>query len=571
MRMALLVILTAGLAVMAAAIAHANDDDPAATESQKIQAKAKKFLDKYQADLARLNKEANLASWAAACSGKAADYEKTAQCVLAMREYHSDPEHYRIVCELLRDREHYDPITARALYVAKLAYEGNQLSPELLKQMVALSTEIEQQMNTFRVKFDGKEYTNNDILEMLAKENDSTKRQQYWEALKQVGEQISPKLIKLAKLRNKAARKLGYSDYWDMMIRLQEHNPEQLLAIFAELEEMTNEPFKQMKDTLDAELARRFKIEPGALMPWHYDNPFFQAAPPSEKVDLDEFYKDKTKEEIVEIARKFYAGIGLPIESILVRSDLYERPGKDQHAFCTSIDREGDVRTLLNIKPTAEWMDTMLHEQGHGVYDLYIAGSLPYNLRTQAHIFTTEAVAMLFGALAKDPGWMIANAAADPARVNEVAGAIREQRRREQLIFARWALVMLNFEKAFYENPDRDLNTLWWDHVERYQALVRPPSRSKPDWAAKPHFTCAPVYYHNYMLGELFAAQLRHKLDETSKLMSMRTSPDYTGQPYVGRVLINKVFAPGARWPWPEFVEKATGEKLTAKYFAEEV
>ena len=43
-------------------------------------------------------------------------------------------------------------------------------------------------------------------------------------------------------------------------------------------------------------------------MPWHYDNPFFQAAPPSEKVDLDEFYKDKTKEDIVTIAEQFYAG-----------------------------------------------------------------------------------------------------------------------------------------------------------------------------------------------------------------------------------------------------------------------
>ena len=48
-------------------------------------------------------------------------------------------------------------------------------------------------------------------------------------------------------------------------------------------------------------------------MPWHYDNPFFQAAPPSDAVDLDEFYEKKAKEDIVEIAREFYADIGLPI------------------------------------------------------------------------------------------------------------------------------------------------------------------------------------------------------------------------------------------------------------------
>ena len=278
----------------------------------------------------------------------------------------------------------------------------------------------------------------------------------------------------MAKVRNEAARRLGYANFWDMQIRLQEHDPEQLLAIFAELDRLTAEPFAKMKRDMDGELARRFKVEPEAIMPWHYDNPFFQAAPPSERVDLDEFYKDKKKEDIVAMAEKFYSDIGLPIDEIVARSDLYEREGKDQHAFCTDIDRAGDVRTLCNIKPTAEWMDTMLHEQGHAVYSVHIDRSLPYNLRDAAHTLTTEGVAMLFGALGKNPTWLVGYAGADPARVKELAEAIREQRRREQLIFARWTLVMLHFEKALYENPDQDLNKLWWDDVERYQLLQRP-------------------------------------------------------------------------------------------------
>ena len=50
------------------------------------------------------------------------------------------------------------------------------------------------------------------------------------------------------------------------------------------------------------------------------------------------------------------------------RSDLYEKPGKSPHAFCTDIDREGDVRVLANIVPNEYWMGTMLHELGHSVY-----------------------------------------------------------------------------------------------------------------------------------------------------------------------------------------------------------
>jgi len=455
--------------------------------------------------------------------------------------------------------------------VARLAFGANQLPPEMLKEMVKRSSEIAQIFNTYRATLDGQRYTNNDLLEMLGKENDTQKRRAIWEALKQVGGQVAPKLVELARLRNEAAGKLGYANYWEMKIKLQEYEPEQLLAIFAELEKLTNEPFRRMKTELDAELARRFKVQPEEIGPWHYDNPFFQAAPPSEEINLDEFYETKKKEEIVEIARVFFADIGLPIESILARSDLYEREGKSQHAFCTSIDRAGDVRTLCNIKPTAEWMDTMLHEQGHAVFDLGIDRSLPFNLREPAHIFATEGVAMLFGALGKNPTWMVGYAGADKSRIAEVEEAILEQRRREQLIFARWTLVMLNFEKALYEDPDQDLNRLWWDYVERYQLVARPAGRDEPDWAAKPHFTSAPVYYHNYMLGELFAAQLRHVLARLAGHEGPASTLSFNGRKEFGTFLKDKVFKPGASVPWRKYVKEVTGEELTAKYFAEEV
>ena len=64
----------------------------------------------------------------------------------------------------------------------------------------------------------------------------------------------------------------------------------------------------------------------------------------------------------------------------MANSDFFEREGKDQHAFCITIDRGADVRMLLNVKPTADWMDTMLHESGHAVYYKFIDRSLPFNL-----------------------------------------------------------------------------------------------------------------------------------------------------------------------------------------------
>ena len=306
-------------------------------------------------------------------------------------------------------------------------------------------------------------------------------------------------------------------------------------------------------------------------MPWHYTNPFFQAAPPSEAVDMDEFYKGKQKEDIVELAKKFYADIDIDITPIATRSDFYEREGKDQHAFCITIDRMEDVRTLLNVKPTADWMETMLHEMGHAVYYHGINKELPFNLRDSAHIFTTEATAMLFGALGGNPVWLTGYAGADEKRVKAVEAAILEQRRREQLIFVRWGLVMLNYEKALYANPDQDLNKLWYDMVEKYQSLTRPPKRVAPDWAAKPHFTSSPVYYHNYVLGELFAAQVRTTMAKMVNHTGPASSMSFNGRKEFGQFMKDKVFRPGMSQPWPDFVKAATGEPLTPAAFAAEV
>ena len=38
--------------------------------------------------------------------------------------------------------------------------------------------------------------------------------------------------------------------------------------------------------------------------------------------------------------------------------------------------------------------------------------------------------------------------------------------------------------------------------------LKRPEGRNAPDYASKIHIVSAPAYYHNYMMGELFACQV---------------------------------------------------------------
>ncbi|MBU1239740.1 M2 family metallopeptidase [Myxococcota bacterium] len=535
------------------------------------QKQADSFLAKYNSEYAKLEKRETVSFWQASLTGKKEDYAANGVAKLDLKKFHSDPGKYKTIEKLLTHEKALKPLTIRSLHVALNAFKENQLSNEMLKKIIDLEKDIEQNFQSFRALYKKKKVTNNVLLDNLKKSTVSKERQEAWDALKAVGAVVGPKLVSLATVRNEAAKKLGFKNYWTMKVKLQDHNPETLVALFAELDTLTRAPFKKMKDTMDKELAAKFGCKPQELKPWHYDNPFFQEAPPQKALDLDVFFKGMKKEDIVAISTRFFKAMGLPMEDIAARSDYYERSGKDQNAFCTSIDRSGDVRTLLNIKPTAKWMDTMLHESGHAVYDKWIARKLPYNLREAGHIFTTEGVAMLFGALVKNPAWLVAFAKADPRKVEKAKGLIAQQRKREQLIFTRWTLVMLNFEKALYENPGQDLNKLWWDMVEKYQMLSRPKGRNLPDWASKPHFTIAPVYYHNYMMGELFAAQMRATMAKMVGYTGPASELVIWNNPKVTTWLKNLVFKPGMRSQWETMVKNATGTNLSAKAFSEEI
>ncbi|NVO03941.1 MAG: M2 family metallopeptidase, partial [Bacteroidetes bacterium] len=142
--------------------------------------------------------------------------------------------------------------------------------------------------------------------------------------------------------------------------------------------------------------------------------------------------------------------------------------------------------------------------------------------------------------------------------------------RLEQLVFSRWSQVMYHFEKSLYENPDQDLNKLWWNLVEKYQLLKKPADRNAPDWASKIHIATAPCYYHNYLMGELLASQLYYNI-----VKNVIKSEDYKNQSFsnnkeIGKYLNDKVFMPGCKYNWNVMIEKATGEKLTAKYYAKQ-
>jgi len=523
-----------------------------------------KFITSHVEKIKPMEKEVSLASWAAAISGRPEDYDKVSELTLKVRRIYSNPQEFAFLKDAKESGQVTGAILTRQLEVLYNSYLESQIEPELLKKIVDLGTKIEKNFSTFRGTIEGNKVTDNEIKEILKTQTDSGKRKQAWLASKQVGAEVADDIIQLVKLRNEAAKKLGFDNYHTLSLAAAEQDVKELDRIFEQLYELTNEPYAKLKAELDRILADKYDIAVDELMPWHYHDPFFQETPLVYELDLDTYYEG---EDVKELAAQFYAGIGLPVESILANSDLYEREGKNPHAFCTDIDREGDVRILCNIKNNESWMETTLHELGHAVYDKYHDRQVPFMLRRPVHAFTTEAIAMFFGRLSRNPAWMqqmLGLTDRQRAQIEKVSGKYAQLK---QLIFARWDMVMYNFEKQLYANPEQDLNSLWWRMVEKYQLVKKPQGRNEPDWAAKIHFTIAPCYYHNYMLGELLASQLHNHITRNILKLESDKNVSYINRRELGDFLRENIFEAGAVYHWNEMIKRATGQPLTPEYY----
>ncbi|MCX7664307.1 MAG: M2 family metallopeptidase [Gemmataceae bacterium] len=530
--------------------------------------RAKKLISYHEKTIRPLEIAAAEAWWVANISGKDEDFAKKEQAQNKIDEALSNKETFAEIkaVKALKDKgEINDKLVARMVDLLYLMYLEKQVDPELLKKITAKANEVEKKFNVFRANVDGKELTDSEVRKILKTSTDSKTRQAVWEASKKVGAEVAGDLKELVKLRNEMATKLGFKNYHALQLYLNEQNGDELIKLFDELDQLTREPFAKAKAEIDQRLAKNCGIKVEELMPWHVHDPFFQESPAVFDVNLDEPY---SKADILKLCKDFYAGIDLPIDSVLARSDLYEKKGKSPHAFCTDINREGDVRVLANIVPNEYWMGTMLHELGHAIYSSKnIPQSVPYLLRSEAHILTTEGVAMQFERFSKSRAWLekMGVKVENPEAFDVAAEKVRKN---QLLIFSRWCQVMLRFEKSMYENPDQDLNKLWWDLVEKYQLLKRPVGRNAPDYASKIHIVSAPVYYHNYMMGQLFASQVHATIAKEVYKGADPQSIIYVGEKKIGEFMKKRVFEPGRTLDWRELTKFATGRELSAKDFA---
>ncbi len=165
---------------------------------------------------------------------------------------------------------------------------------------------------------------------------------------------VANDLKELVKLRNQAAVQLGFKNYHALQLYLNEQDGEradQAVRRAGRIDARcrSSKPRPTSTPGWRGSTASR----PATCRPWHYHDPFFQETPAVFKADLDApFAKADLLQMCREVLRRHR-----PADRRRDRrtATCYEKKGKSPHAFCTDIDRDGDVRVLANIKPNDYW------------------------------------------------------------------------------------------------------------------------------------------------------------------------------------------------------------------------
>jgi len=240
-------------------------------------AKAKAFVADHEKRIRPLDIKAGKAWWDANTTGKDEDFKKKEEAQNELDAALANPSAFAELKTLKKakdDGKIDDKIFARAVDVLYLVYLEKQVESKLLQKITAKANAVEQKFNVFRAKVGDREMKDSDVRKVLKESTDSAEREAVWAASKKVGADVEADLKELVKLRNEAAVQLGFKNFHEMTLFLNEQKGTDLIKLFDELDELTREPFAKAKAEIDEKLAKRCGVKVADLMPWHYDDPF---------------------------------------------------------------------------------------------------------------------------------------------------------------------------------------------------------------------------------------------------------------------------------------------------------
>ncbi len=421
---------------------------------------------------------------------------------------------------------------------------------EELKAMNEKENEISQKLNSFVMKIDGKPVSKAELSQIMETEKNPEIRKKAANAKIESGDLIAEDLRELVKMRNDFAKKKGYDNYFDYKISEDyDIKPKELDKLLSDVAKNTKDANARVMTGIKKDLSEAFGVKPEDLKSYHFG---YLAGEDPERLVNEQI---KSKEEVVDISKKAYAGMGYDVDKLPIKLDLFPRANKNTHGFSFPIEAGKDARILANLTNNVSSIDTLMHELGHSVFTVKTDSKLPY-LEQDTTSTMTEAVAMMMGDMPRTEGLVKDKVSPE---VNE---KFVKSLGKEESTFVGSSMAIIDFERNMYKNPDQDLKQLWKDMNVKYKGRSEKDEPTN-EWATIPHFLSHPAYYQNYFRASLIKAQLYDAL--TKKLGKLTENKE------TAKYLNENLFKYGGSKDDNELLTEITGKELSADAFCNRI
>ena len=410
---------------------------------------------------------------------------------------------------------------------------------EEFPEIVSLRDSLSAIDRSYRAEFEGAKSNANDLYRIFRTDNNRSRRESAYRAWVSVGSEMQEGIQKLFKLRNQQATKEGFNNFFTLSLKNQEIDINQYLKLIQELDTLSAKPYAEILQNAKGKL----RLSDPEMWDLSYSFKNINSK-------IDEYFPVDSQMKYIKNSLK---DIGFDIDKLPIYFDLDSRDGKSQFAYAFTIKAPYDMRVLANLTDGILSTKTLMHEIGHALHSAFIQQDNSLFSNTMIDGIWAEGMAQTLASLVNDKEWLTTYAHVPVSVVDAYLTAKKEA----DIIYLRTTLLRLQFEFEAYQNPQRDLNEIYWDLFEKY--LMLPRHDDIYPWASIIHYTTHPVYLHNYLYADMIAAQNINFLDKNYEgAVGKRTTKSF---------LVQNYFRFGAKYDWRELLKRGTDSELKNEYF----
>jgi hypothetical protein len=447
-------------------------------------------------------------------------------------EFLKDEAKYATVCrELEKDLPAAEKRAVFLLHKSFKVHHHSEKANELYKKIEKLENHLADVLNKHRAVLNGRETDDTQIGKIVSEDADRERRREAMLARRGINRRLADEgFLQLIELRKEHAAACGAKDFISFRLEMDELVPE----LFAPWKSECASRLPKLREK-ERQLAERFDIGED-IMPWDSAYLGNRICPQNRaKVDMGRYFNP---------IEKTFAAYGFKIDHLNLTYDIFPRKNKSEWGYNFTIHPGKDSRVLANVDDRFSSFGVLLHETAHGVHFLGLDPEQRLMNRGVSGI-VAEGFANFFGDLVYEREFL---GHVFPTDADKVAASFTELNGYKKLGYFNHIFRTL-FDHELYQSDLRSLNDIHELFWRLYgEMLGRQPYADEPVWAHTIHHTCAPIYLHNYFLGDVMCEDMRRAYT--------RTGGEARG---FGKFWMNEVLAPSGRHAFLELYDRVCG------------